>query len=69
MFCIDLIIIFKSSDMGNQLLKGYDLKGEPIPGVGGNKMWKMFHGIRQSTNTAVTIFAIEKRTLKSSERE
>lgn len=44
--------------MGNQLLKGYDIVGDPTPGMGSNKMWKVFHGTRKSTNSKVSIFAI-----------
>lgn len=49
--------------MGNQLLKGYTIQGEPISGVGCEKIWRVYHGHKQNTNTMATIFAIEKRNL------
>lgn len=55
--------------MGNQLLKGYTLQGEPISNVGCERMWRIYQGHKQNTNAAATIFAIEKKSLPKSERE
>ena len=49
--------------MGIQLLKGYTLQGEPISGVGCEKMWRIYQGIKQNSNSPATIFAIEKKAL------
>lgn len=44
--------------MGNQLLKGYTLQGEPVSNTGNERMWRIYHGQKQNTNTSATIFAI-----------
>lgn len=44
--------------MGNQLLKGYTIQGEPISAVGCQRMWRVYQGTKQSTGTNATIFAI-----------
>lgn len=55
--------------MGNQLLKGYTLQGEPISAIGCQKMWRIYQGQKQNTNTQATIFAIEKKALNKSQRQ
>lgn len=55
--------------MGNQLLKGYTMQGEPTSCVGCEKMWRVYQGVKTSTGQQVTIFAIEKRALNKSEKD
>lgn len=55
--------------MGNQLLKGYAIQGEPKSGVGSEKMWRIYQGQKHGTHTQATIFAIEKRSLNRNERD
>lgn len=55
--------------MGNQLLKGYTIQGEPVSAVGCERMWRIYQGHKTNTNVMCTIFAIEKKALAKSERE
>ena len=55
--------------MGNQLLKGYAIHGEPKSAVGSEKMWRIYQGQKHSTQALATIFAIEKRALPKTERD
>lgn len=55
--------------MGNQLLKGYSIQGEPKAGIGSEKMWKIYQGQKHGTQSLATIFAIEKRSLARQDRD
>ncbi len=59
---------FLKNLIGGQIVKGYTISGEAVPGVGHHKQWKLYRGKKDSTGTEVSIFVIEKKSLKSSNR-
>lgn len=50
--------------MGNQLIKGYSIEGEPQSLIGNYKSWKLYKGKKEGSNLPVSIFLIEKKQLK-----
>lgn len=59
---------FLKSLIGGQIVKGYSISGDPITGVGHHKQWKVYKGKKDSTGGEVSIFVIEKKSLKSAVR-
>ena len=55
--------IKKKRKMGQQPIKGYSIEGEAI-GAGTNRFWKVYNGIKQGSNMPVTIFIVEKKSIK-----
>lgn len=55
--------------MGGQLIKGYSIEGDSLCHVGLHRSWKLYKGHNSSTHLSASIFLIEKKQLKKSERE
>ena len=56
--CIEAYVYLVFIKMGNQLLKGYTIQGEAKPGMGCEKIWKVYQGQKNSTQALATIFSI-----------
>jgi len=55
--------------MGGQLIKGYSIEGDSLASVGLAKSWKLYKGKKEGSHLPASIFLIEKRQLKKSEKE
>lgn len=55
--------------MGGQLIKGYALEGDSQGIIGLTKAWKLYRGHKAQTHSLASIFLIEKKQLKKSEKE
>ena len=40
---------FLKSLIAGQIVKGYSIAGDPLPGVGHHKSWKLYKGKKDST--------------------
>ena len=60
---------FLKNLIGGQIVKGYTISGEAITGMGHHKQWKLYRGKKDSIGGEVSIFVLEKKTLKSSNRD
>jgi len=54
--------------MGGQLIKGYSIQGESQGVVGLTKSWKLYRAKKGGSHVHASIFLIEKRQLKKSDR-
>lgn len=55
--------------MGGQLIKGYAIEGDSQGTAGLTRSWKLYRGKKEGTHLPASIFLIEKRQLKKSEKE
>jgi hypothetical protein len=55
--------------MGSQLIKGYSTEKEPKGQAGFNSLWRLYDGTKQGTDEPVSIFIIDKKSLKKAERD
>jgi SCY1-like protein 2 len=55
--------------MGGQLIKGYALEGDSQGVTGLTKAWKLYRGHKAQTHSLASIFLIEKKQLKKSDKE
>ena len=55
--------------MGNQLIKGYNVEKDSKGQDGTGGLWRLYDGTRQSNNEPVSVFVIDKKTLKKGEKD
>lgn len=55
--------------MGGQLIKGYSIEGDSLCQTGLSKSWKLYKARHSSTHVSASIFLIEKKQFKKSDRD
>lgn len=55
--------------VSNQLVKGYNTEKEPKGQAGTGGLWRLYDGTKQGTNEPVSVFVIDKKTLKKGEKD
>ena len=60
---------FLKNLIGGQIVKGYSISGEPMTGLGHHKLWKLYKAKKDSTGAEVSVFVIEKKSLKPSSKD
>jgi len=67
-YLVSKFINILNYNMGGQLIKGYSIQGESQGVVGLTKSWKLYRAKKGGSHVHASIFLIEKRQLKKSDR-